>query len=64
MAVDARHIDCHRNGAAKGGTAYELAGWIPEVLWIMLVIGIVIAGAMKPEPPPTCGSPAAVPWPP
>jgi hypothetical protein len=32
-----------RNGAAKGSTAYDLAGWLPETAWIVVVIvGLLI----------------------
>jgi len=31
------------NGAHKGTLAYDLAGWIPEVIWIVAVIGVAIA---------------------
>lgn len=26
-----------KEGAAKNGTAYDLAGWIPEIAWLVLV---------------------------
>jgi hypothetical protein len=40
------HI-AQKHGEVKGSAAYNLAGWIPEAAWIVLVVGGVVLAARR-----------------
>lgn len=38
-----------KEGARKGSTGYDLAGWLPEIAWIALLVGCALVIVRKPR---------------